>query len=460
MENIAIIVLAAGKGTRMKQDLPKVLSQTYQTTLIDHVLSALAPLKPETCLVVTGHHRELVEAEVLSNTKNYSFKNLDFAEQAEQLGTGHAVKMALPKLANFRGQVLIAYGDMPLITTETFKQFISFHLENRNTLSLLSLNNNHNHYGRIIRDEAGKPLKIVEYKDCTALQRATKETNTGVYLVDSAFLSPAINELENNNKQKEYYLTDIFERATKEGQNVDCLMIDDALECQGVNDLFDLKQINHVLRQRKIKDLIVSGVNFILPESSYIDYQVNIEIGAEIGPNCQIFGKTTIGSGTKIEGNSWIKNCQIGNDNLIKISCRLENAEIADHCEIGPFAHLRPESKIGSNAKVGNFVETKKTILGNGAKASHLTYLGDCLVGENANIGAGTITCNYDGKNKFQTKIGAEAFIGSNSSLVAPVEIGANALIGAGSVITKNIPDRALGLTRAELKIKENYRKS
>ncbi len=459
MENIAIIVLAAGKGTRMKQDLPKVLSHTYQTTLIDHVLSALSPLKAEKCLVVTGFKKELVESAVTENRNKYSFSCLEFAEQKEQLGTGHAVKMALPQLADFKGQVLIAYGDMPLITTETFQQFISFHLENRNTLSLLSLNNNHNNYGRIIRDEVGKPLKIVEYKDCTALQRATKETNTGVYLVDSAFLTPALAELDNNNTQKEYYLTDIFERATKEGQNVDCLMIDNALECQGVNDLFDLKQINHVLRQRKIKDLIISGVNFILPESSFIDSEVTIAVGAEVGPNCQIYGKTIIGTGTKIEGNSWIKNCQIGKNNLIKISCRLENAEIADECEIGPFANIRPESKIGSKAKVGNFVEIKKATLAQGAKASHLTYLGDCDVGENANIGAGTITCNYDGKNKFQTKIGAGAFIGSNSSLVAPVEIGTNALIGAGSVITKNIPDNALGLTRAELRIKENYQK-
>ena len=436
MDNTAIIVLAAGLGSRMGQSIPKVLARTASGSLINHVLATACTLNPEHCIVVIGHQGESVQAEIES--ANHEFNNLSFAWQKEQLGTGHAVSMATPELKNFKGTVVILYGDVPLIQTKTLENLIAFHEEEKNTVSVLSLNDGNNHYGRIVRDENNQVKKIVEFKDCTAREKNISETNSGIYVVDSAFLIPAVDKLDNNNAQKEYYLTDIVEQAATEGQSLDALCINQAQEVQGVNTPSDLAKVNSYLSQLKIEALISEGVEFVLPESSYVDPTVEIAKGAKIGPNSQILGDTVIEEGVVLEGTNYLKNCEVGANTFIKLGCRIENSEIGNNCQIGPFANLRPESQIGSDCKIGNFVETKKVELADGVKAGHLSYLGDTRISNNTNIGAGTITCNYDGKNKHQTEIGADVFIGSNTALVAPIKIADGATIGAGSTISKD----------------------
>lgn len=450
-ENLAIIVLAAGKGTRMQQDIAKVLTSTCKYPLICHVLETAAGLSPEKCVVVTGYHEQAVKDCILNHQdKLYKFQKLSFVNQSEQLGTGHAALMAMPELKDFQGTVLILYGDTPLVKIETLKEFLKFHQEEKNTVSVLGLEDNNNAYGRLIKNLEGKLTKITELKDCSSREKQTKETNSGIYAVDSAFLGSALKNLENKNAQSEYYLTDIIEQAFKENQNVSALIIQDANQVQGVNTKNDLTLINQEIYRRKIQELISQGVNFLLPETCVIAPEAKIEADAEIGINTTILGNSKIERGVKIEGNAFIINSEIQSDTLIKFSSRIENSVIGKNCQIGPFAHLRPESKLGDNVKIGNFVESKKSVFHSGAKASHLSYIGDAEVGKNVNIGAGTITCNYDGKNKHKTNIQEEAFIGSNTALVAPVNIGKNALIGAGSVITKDVPENHLGLSRTE----------
>ena len=365
--------------------------------------------------------------------------------------------MAIPELKNFKGKIIILYGDVPLIQKETLENLVNFHEEEKNTISILSLSDGDNHYGRIVRNENQQVIKITEFKDCSAKERCISETNSGIYVVDSAFLIPAIDKLENNNAQKEYYLTDIVEQAALEGQSVDALCTDSVTEVQGVNTPADLLKVNSYLSQLKIKELITKGVEFILPETSYLEPGVKVAKGAKIGPNSQLLGETVIEEGVTVEGTNYLKDCKIGANTIIKLGCRIESSEIGNNCQIGPFANLRPESQIGSDCKIGNFVETKKVELADGVKAGHLSYLGDTKISNNTNIGAGTITCNYDGKNKHQTEIGADVFIGSNTALVAPIKIADGATIGAGSTISKNVDRETLALTRAELKIKNNW---
>lgn len=454
MEKLAVIILAAGKGTRMGGETPKVLAKTLHGTLIDSVLNTAKKLNPEELLVVTGFKAEFVRESLKSCTK------IKFANQTEQLGTGHAAKIALDELKGFQGKILILYGDVPLITLETLKSMISQHDLKKSTVSVITFipaNSNHR-YGRIIKSE-DKFVAIREHADCSPEELAVKECNSGIYLVDSSFLFPAVADLKNQNKQKEYYLTDIIERATEEGQNVETYLVEDYVEVLGVNTHAELNQINIEIRKRKVSELMAAGVIFENPTSCVIDPEVEIESGVVVGSNATIKGNTKIAKEVIIEGTCHIINSQIAEGSHIKLASRIENSVIGKNCSVGPCAHIRPETVMGNDVKIGNFVETKKATLANGVKASHLSYLGDCEIGEDTNIGAGTITCNYDGKNKFQTIIGKNVFVGSNSSLVAPIKINDNALIGAGSVITKDIKSNSLALTRATLIEKENYKK-
>ena len=462
MKQVAIIVLAAGFGKRMKSDLPKVVHKTSQMALIQHVLKTSNTLNPSKVIVVTGYKKEIVEKTVLDGAEYglYSKENISFSVQDKQQGTGDAVKSALKNLHGFIGTVLILYGDVPLTKTETLINLIKKHDDLKSTVSVVTVyTENPQGYGRIIRSEDNAYiLNIQEHKDCNADQLNIKEINSGIYAVDSAFLAPAIEALTNDNAQGEYYLTDIIKKASDEGQTVIPFVINSFSEVQGVNTPVELHEINSCLRNEKIKELILDGVSFEDTESVYIDTEVEIATGVKIGANTHIKGKSKISSGVVIEGSAYLINTIIEKDSLIKFSVRTEDTYIGKNSKIGPFAHLRPGSKIGNEVKIGNFVETKNAELKDGVSTSHLTYLGDAIVGENSNIGAGTITCNYDGVNKFQTIIEESVFIGSNTSIIAPSVIKKGTFVGAGSVISKQtIPEESLAISRPNLVVKDGY---
>ena len=459
MDTICCIILAAGAGKRMGGDLPKAVTQTREKALIDHLLDALAPLKPSKTIVVAGHRQELLRSH-LASTSSAKGHAIEITVQDQQLGTGHAVRCALPALQGFTGTVLITYADHPLFTTETLQLFTQYHSFKKATLTTLSFRAPPpNGYGKVIRDEKGHILRITEAKDCNPEEALISEVNSGFYAVDSAFLKPAVESLTNNNAQGEYYLTDIVEKACNEGQTVAAFPLADATEAAGVNTPHELALVNEVLAQRQIKRLELDGVSFADAKSCFIDASVTIAPGAHIGPNVQLRGATRIASGAVIEGTAILKDATIGEKTVIKLGSHVESSVIGKESSVGPFAHVRPGSNIGEHCRIGNFVETKNATLHDGAKASHLTYLGDCVVGKDTNIGAGTITCNYDGYNKAKTTIGSGVFIGSNSALVAPVTVGDGALIAAGSVITSDVPADALALGRARQENKEQWAK-
>jgi len=454
MESVYILIMAAGRGTRMGQDHPKVLSRTNSDFLLSHVLKTALELDPEKIVVIAGYKHELVKEEVEKEfiLKGLNMGKLRFVLQEKQLGTGDAIKAALPELEGCSGSVLILSGDVPLIRSETLSLMLKKHAADKATLTLLSsTKEDPGSGGRIWRNTDGQVQKIVEAKDCSDEELKIKEVNSGIYVVDSAFLAPAIKDLKNENAQGEYYLTDIVEHASREGQIISHVNLTDQDQVFGVNNRFELSQVNQILKMRRIKELIESGVEIEDQASVLVDEEAEIAPGVRIGPWVRIKGKCRIGKNTVFEGNSYVVDSDIGENCLIKFSSRIEQSTIEAGASIGPFAHLRPDSKIGKGARVGNFVEIKKATLKDGAKANHLAYLGDCTVGENSNIGAGTITCNYDGANKHHTEIGKDVFVGSNSSLIAPVEIGDGATIGAGSVISKSVSKNSLALTRAKL---------
>jgi bifunctional UDP-N-acetylglucosamine pyrophosphorylase/glucosamine-1-phosphate N-acetyltransferase len=458
MDSIAIFVLAAGKGKRMGMDMPKVLAETGSGALIHHVLQSAGELSPKQVLVVTGHGKEHVEKAVLEGAgeHGYSQDTVSFVYQPEQLGTGDAARHAYGALQDFQGTVVILSGDVPLIEGETLKALLKKHEDDRATVSLISARTEKpGSYGRVIRASADgsgrKPVsKIVEAKDATEEELLCNEINSGIYAIDSAFLGPALSELNNDNAQGEFYLTDVIERAVKEGQTVSAYLIDDIEEVQGVNTPADLTMVLAALKKRRVQELLASGVIIDDPQTTYVDAGVEIEAGVRLGPQVQLLGRTKLKSGVVIEGNAFLKDTVVGEGTVLKYCVRLEEATVGKSCMIGPFAQLRPKSELADDIKIGNFVETKNTRMATGAKANHLSYIGDADVGEGVNIGAGTITANYDGYKKSSTVIGAGASTGSNSVLVAPVTIGEGAYVGAGSVITKNVDKDALALCRAQ----------
>jgi bifunctional UDP-N-acetylglucosamine pyrophosphorylase/glucosamine-1-phosphate N-acetyltransferase len=459
MDKICCVILAAGMGKRMGGDLPKAIVTTREKSLIDHVLDALAPLHPEKTIVVAGHKRELLEMH-LADSASARCHSIQVAHQPEQLGTGHAVQCALEELGSFKGTVVITYADHPLFTPETLKLFLEFHNFKKATLTLISFTvPPPNGYGRIIRSSSGGVIRVTEAKDCNPEELLLQEVNSGVYAVDSSFLAPAVQALTNHNAQGEYYLTDIVEKAASEGQTVLSFPLAHADEAAGVNSPKDLAFVNTILAKRHLELLAERGVLFDDPKSCLIDATVTVSTGAHIGPNVQLRGNSSIGEDAVIEGTAIIRDSTIEKGATIKLASRIEDSHVGSGAMVGPFAHLRPGSRLGAGSKVGNFVETKNAVLGQGAKASHLTYLGDCSVGDESNIGAGTITCNYDGYKKSKTTIGADVFIGSNASLVAPVTIGDGALVAAGSVVTKDVPADSLALGRAKQENKTGWAK-
>ena len=447
MESIITIILAAGKGTRMKSDLVKVLHPLLGVPMLSYPVElSLNDLKAEKTILVVGHQADKIK-------EKFKDPRIHFVLQEEQLGTGHAVLQALPFLQSFKGTVLILCGDVPLVKMETLRSFIDTFWRNESNLSVLTaVVENPSGYGRIIRGPTGWLERIVEEKDGSEEEKLIREINTGIFCIKAPFLIDGLKEIGQENAQGEYYLTDLVEIGRKRGMRCSAHMVADPTEVMGINTRADLAVANEVLRQEKVMDLMLSGVTIIDPKTAYVDKTVEIGKDTIVHPNCVLQGKTKIGERCVIESNARIVDSLIGNEVSVRSNSVITESKIDDGASIGPFAHLRPLTEIKTKAKIGNFVEVKKSVIGKGTKANHLTYIGDSLVGEEVNVGAGTIVCNYDGFEKHQTIIGDRVFVGSNVELVAPVKVGSRSSIGAGTTVTKDIPEGALAISRVRQK--------
>ncbi len=443
--NIDVVVLAAGQGSRMKSDLPKVLHPIAGKPMLAHVLDCARSVDANDLHVVVGHGSDKVKAAF------EGANDIQWALQIEQKGTGHAVKMALDNLAK-SGITLILYGDVPLIQSNTLQALNN--LVSPTQMSLLTVNmDDPSGYGRIVRDENGKVTSIVEHKDANAAQLSIKEVNTGIMAVPTESLHKWLPQLSSDNAQGEYYLTDVIAMAVESGLNVETLQPEFAEETYGVNNRAQQAELERWYQARLVNELMTQGVTVLDP--SRLDIRasgagVNVGRDVVIDANVILEGEVMLGDGVQIEANSIIKNSSIAAGSVVKAFSHIEDANVAQGCDIGPYARLRPGAILENGAKVGNFCEVKKSVIGEGSKVNHLTYIGDASIGKNVNIGAGTITCNYDGVNKFKTQIEDGVFIGSNSSLVAPVVVGENATVGAGSTITKDVAANKLAVARGK----------
>ena len=447
--SLDIVILAAGQGTRMRSALPKVLHPVAGKSMLGHVIDTARQLKPQGIHVVIGHGAERVRERLAAD-------DLNFVLQSEQLGTGHAVAQALPALSAER--VLILYGDVPLIEVETLQRLLQ--QVNDQQLGLLTVNlNDPTGYGRIVRDENGVVQAIVEQKDASAEQRAIKEGNTGILAVPGKLLGDWLGRLSNSNAQGEYYLTDVIAMAVTDGLVVATEQAADEMEVLGANDRIQLAQLERHYQYRVARRLMVQGVTLIDPARFDLRGEVSVGRDVSIDINVILEGRVVIEDFVSIGPNCVIKNSTLRKGAIVKANSHLEGAEMGEGSDCGPFARLRPGSVLGAKAHVGNFVELKNATLGEGAKAGHLSYLGDAEIGARSNIGAGTITCNYDGANKFKTVLGEDVFIGSNSALVAPVTLGDRATTGAGSVITSDVPANTLAVGRAKQRNIEGWKR-
>ena len=437
--NLTVVILAAGKGTRMKSVLPKVLHALAGKPLLGHVFDVAEQLSANKIITVIGHGSEHVQ-------KKYSAKNIIWVEQTEQLGTGHAVQQALPHISADE-KVLVLYGDVPLISVSTLQRLLA--IDSPYNILTLEMENPHG-YGRIVRDEVKEIVAIIEEKDAEPEQKKIKEINTGVICINGDLLHKWLPKLQNNNSQKEFYLTDLVNFAWKERVPMGSTHPDLPHEVDGVNDRIQLARLERQYQLHIAHEFMKAGISFIDPARFDLRGEFSFGMDCVLDANVIIEGSVKIGDRVHVGANCILIDCEIGNDVAIKPNSIIEGSTIAAECVIGPFARIRPGSELAERAHVGNFVEVKKSIIGEGSKANHLTYIGDAEIGKNVNVGAGTITCNYDGVNKHKTVIGDGAFIGSNSSLIAPVTIGAGATIGAGSAISKDADENALTLTRAK----------
>jgi bifunctional UDP-N-acetylglucosamine pyrophosphorylase / glucosamine-1-phosphate N-acetyltransferase len=434
-----VVILAAGKGTRMRSSKPKVLHKLADKPLLQHVVDVAKSLHPQKIIVIYGFGGEAV-------LKAFPHEDLVWVEQKQQLGTGHAMMQALPHL-NEDGSTLILLGDVPLIHQRDCKNLLD---EDIQVGLLTTLKEDPTGYGRIIRTEQGEITSIVEHKDANESQRYIQEVNTGIIYAKNALLKPWISQLGNQNAQGEYYLTDIMSMAVKAGIKVCGIKVQDHVSVEGVNSQSDLAHLERVYQIRCANDLMEKGV--VLKDPNRIDVRGQLTVGqdVEIDVGCIFEGQVVLGNGVKIGPYAVIKDSQIGDLTEIKAFSHIDQALIETNAVIGPYARIRPGTKIGPEAHVGNFVEVKMSELGRGTKANHLSYIGDAKIGQSVNIGAGTITCNYDGVNKHQTIIEDHVFVGSDTQLVAPVKLGQGSTIGAGSTITKNVPEHSLTVCRAK----------
>jgi bifunctional UDP-N-acetylglucosamine pyrophosphorylase / glucosamine-1-phosphate N-acetyltransferase len=452
---LAIVIMAAGKGTRLKSRRPKVLHQIGGRALVEHVIAAAAQVvEPKDIYVVIGHESEAVRAAARHT-------GVRFVVQADQRGTGHAIQTVKPEVEEYENLIVLS-GDAPMIRTETILRLRDFHLEQQAAMTVLTTRPpDPTGYGRVVRKAAGKPevIAILEQKALKPEQLSAPEINSGIYAFRAEPLFKHIGELSTDNAHGEYYLTDMAALLVKAKERVVALETADVHEVLGANTIAEMMELDAEMRMRKAQALMAEGVTIFRPETSVIDSTVTVGADTIVEPFVQLLGRTKIGSGCRIRSYSVIEDSTIGDEVLVRNGSVISTAQVAKGALIGPYSHLRPESEIGEGAHVGNFVETKKSRLGAGAKANHLSYIGDAEIGAGTNIGAGTITCNYDGKNKHRTTIGANVFVGSDATLVAPLAIADGSYIAAGSTITEDVPADALALGRARQTTKPDWAK-
>jgi len=438
--NLETLILAAGKGTRMKSKLPKVLHKIGGKPMLCHVIDVAKKVGSTREVVVIGAGAEQIQKEI---------SGVEFVLQKEQLGTAHAVLSAKKNFAGSTGTLLILCGDTPLLTSELLEKFISAHESSKCAVTVLTAEMpDATGYGRVIREDDGSFKKIVEHKDATELERKIREVNAGVYCADVQKLFNALEKVTNDNAQGEYYLPDVLAILKADGEKVGAYTAEYCDETLGINTRIQLAAADQIIRRRKIRELMENGVTIVDPALTFIDCDVTIGQDTIIQPNTYLEGKTTIGEDCVIGPDVRFTNMKIGSRVNAQFSY-CHDAEISDGVTLGPYVHIRPGSKIGQNVKIGNFVEVKNSIIGEGSKLPHLQYIGDTDMGKNVNVGCGTVTCNYDGKQKFRTQIGDNVFIGCNTNLVAPVKVEDGAYIGAGSTITKDVPKNNLAVARA-----------
>lgn len=449
MNKVAALVLAAGKGTRMKSRLPKVLHKVGGKAMVERVLDTVNAVGVDRSVVIVGFGGEEVRA--------YLGDRCEYVTQAEQKGTGHAVREAKPVLGDFDGTIVLMCGDTPLVTEDTIKALLNEHATTGAAATVLTAHmENPTGYGRIIRDEEGKVLRIVEQKDGTPEELAVQEINTGMYAFDSQKLWPCLAQLSDDNAQGELYITDVVGILVNAGERVSAYMTMDEDESLGVNSRVQLAEAERILRNRKLRELMDAGVTIIDPATTYVAPEVVVGSDTILHPGTILEGNTVIGKECEIGPHTRFTNVKVGDNNVIHFTYA-HDCEIKNGTDIGPYVHLRPNTVIGDKVHIGNFVEVKNSIVGEGTKFPHLSYIGDSDVGGGVNIGCGTITVNYDGKIKHRTRIDDGAFVGCNTNLVAPVHVGSYSYIGAGSTITKDVPDKALAVGRARQMIKENW---
>ena len=451
MKELGVILLAAGLGKRMKSGLPKVLHRLAGKPLLAYPLAAARSLSPRTIAVVVGHGADEVR-------RSCDDGAISWVHQKEQLGTGHAVRCARELFQDFSGDLLILSGDVPLISRASFLKLLSRHREQNGALTFLTaMVEDPSGYGRILRGENKELIGIVEDKDATEEERKIKEVNAGIYAVSPRFLFSALDQIDNRNWQGEYYLTDIVRVALRREEAAGTVLIEEGREIRGINTREELATMEKNLRESINRKWMEAGVTLKDPETTYIEEDVMIGRDTVIGPNTHLLGRTVIGERCLLDGNAYITDVRIGNDVHLRFSVVLTDCRLGDGAIIGPFAHLRPGTSLGRNVHIGNFVEAKAAILGDGSKANHLSYLGDVTVGREANIGAGTITCNYDGFQKYPTKIGDRVQVGSDSTLVAPVALGDDVYVATATTVRHDVPAGALVYNERKERVKEGW---
>jgi bifunctional UDP-N-acetylglucosamine pyrophosphorylase/glucosamine-1-phosphate N-acetyltransferase len=452
MSHIHIVILAAGKGTRMKSALPKVLHRAGELPIIEQVLRTAEAIEPQSIAVILGHQADIVRDSLAKRP------GLTFAVQEPQLGTGHALLQAEPLLASASGTVVLLSGDVPLLRASTLRDLVAHHAASGAAATVLTaVVDDPQGYGRIIRDFGQGIVGIIEHKDATEDQRRIREINSGIYAFDLAPLFGALKEIGSTNAQGEYYLPDLVTIYRERGLRVETVTAGDPEEILGVNSRKELAELTAILRGRRNQELMEAGVTLVDPDTAFIGPDVTIGADTIIHPNVHLEGRTTIGTNCTIHASVRIVDSRIDEGVQINNFCVVIESHVARGAKVGPFAHIRPQSDIGEEAHVGNFVELKKTTLGRGSKANHLAYLGDATVGERVNYGAGSITANYDGANKHRTIIEADVHIGSNSVLIAPVRVGRGAYVAAGSSITEDVPADALAIARGKQTNREGW---
>jgi bifunctional UDP-N-acetylglucosamine pyrophosphorylase / glucosamine-1-phosphate N-acetyltransferase len=442
MSDTHVVILAAGQGTRMKSALPKVLHPVAGRPMIEQVVQTASSLSPASIVVIVGHRADAIQAFLGGR------EGIQFALQAPQLGTAHALQQAEPQLAGRTGTVVLLSGDVPLLKAATLGRLLNTHLTARAAATVVTASVERPYgYGRVIR-VGGRIARIVEERDASPAQKRVKEINSGIYAFDLVPLFDGLRTIAAKNAQGEHYLTDLIAVYRRRKLPVETVTVDDPGEIRGINTRSELAEVSEIMRQNKNEELMAAGVTLVDPATTYIDPDVEVGPDTVIHPGVVIQGHSKIGSACEIHAYVRITDSELADKVTINNFCVLVGARVADGAAIGPFAHLRPASDVGPGAKVGNFVELKKTTLGQGSKVNHLSYLGDATVGARVNVGAGTITCNYDGQKKHETVIEDGAFIGSDTQLIAPVRIGKGAYVGAGSSITEDVPAGALGIGR------------